>query len=553
MKFFRVSLLLLLFPLHLVGQTSTETQGSTLLPDINPQDIEIKGDYRIRFPGLQRQPILGFDPRQRVFQLDPLRMPFLETSDEIVATIPISPLEIPKSPVRSYNSKLAQNNLWILGGYGLHQVPEAELGFSTVKASDYRFSTFFKHLSSPDMGLSLPSKFANWSGNLRYTSIVEPGASWTFYTDGSLRENQVPLSDSIASPSTLLAFQSGLEFKGVVNKWDYWNFKLNYQFNQHGIDSIATGQVQQIGQVYWDNSWVLSEPRTSLALGLDAVGSIYDLDQKSSNYAIAKLFVNYTDHSSTDLKYSLGIDPYFSKDSVSTNFLVYPNAILEWYGFLGATLRAGIYGEVSNGNRNGYYSMSRFLHTDQLLLNNKGVVMYANYEVELMKRSTIYAGFDLKRYTQLGYLNYQADQSIAGRFNHAINYDEAQIVKLKGGYSYRFTAPELSFNAEAWILNHQLKNGTQIPYLERVGAKTSLLWFIQKEWYIQPEVEFLAGREGINTSSSILLVHFKTRYALNKNWAVYAKAENLTGSTYTYWSGLEERPLFITGGINLIF
>ena len=44
---------------------------NTLLPEINPQDIEIRSEFKANFPGLRRQPILGFNPTPRVFQIDP--------------------------------------------------------------------------------------------------------------------------------------------------------------------------------------------------------------------------------------------------------------------------------------------------------------------------------------------------------------------------------------------------------------------------------------------------------------------------------------------------
>ena len=72
-KFVFVSLMVF-FPALLIGQ-ETPTPGS-LLPDIDPQDIEIRGEFSARFPGIMRQPILGFSPRPRVFQIDPNRMPF---------------------------------------------------------------------------------------------------------------------------------------------------------------------------------------------------------------------------------------------------------------------------------------------------------------------------------------------------------------------------------------------------------------------------------------------------------------------------------------------
>ena len=40
----------------------TGSTQNSLLPEIDPQDIEIRSEFRARFPGIRRQPILGFNP-----------------------------------------------------------------------------------------------------------------------------------------------------------------------------------------------------------------------------------------------------------------------------------------------------------------------------------------------------------------------------------------------------------------------------------------------------------------------------------------------------------
>ena len=71
---------------------------NTLLPEINPQDIEIRSEFKANFPGLRRQPILGFTPRPRVFQIDPNRMPFLESREAAVSEISVTALDRPQEP-----------------------------------------------------------------------------------------------------------------------------------------------------------------------------------------------------------------------------------------------------------------------------------------------------------------------------------------------------------------------------------------------------------------------------------------------------------------------
>ncbi|HKL18603.1 MAG TPA: hypothetical protein VJ905_06530, partial [Halalkalibaculum sp.] len=85
-----------------------DTENS-LLPEIDPQDIEIRSQFRARFPGIRRQPILGFDPTPRVYQVDPNRQPFMETQEQVVANLPVSELSRPNPP--AYNPMRYSENI----------------------------------------------------------------------------------------------------------------------------------------------------------------------------------------------------------------------------------------------------------------------------------------------------------------------------------------------------------------------------------------------------------------------------------------------------------
>lgn len=96
-----------------LAQSGGTNPQNTLLPEINPQDIEIRSEFRARFPGLRRQPILGFNPKPRVFQIDPNRMPFMESREQAVASIAITQLDRPEPPARSVLPTPSRTNVYL--------------------------------------------------------------------------------------------------------------------------------------------------------------------------------------------------------------------------------------------------------------------------------------------------------------------------------------------------------------------------------------------------------------------------------------------------------
>jgi hypothetical protein len=67
------------------------------LPDIAPRTVEIRGALEIFFPGLERQPLIGFNPPPRIVDVSE-RRPFVEDYRQAAADLPPSPLRAPSGP-----------------------------------------------------------------------------------------------------------------------------------------------------------------------------------------------------------------------------------------------------------------------------------------------------------------------------------------------------------------------------------------------------------------------------------------------------------------------
>ena len=146
-----VSILLssLSFSNLLLAQQTQSEQDQSLLPEINPQDIEIRSQFQARFPGLRRQPILGFNPRPRVFQIDPNRMPFIEDEETVAANLPIGELSRPDPPEYDLLEYSIPKNGFIRAGIGSYITPEVD-AFATAELSESNWISTDLHFTSSD-------------------------------------------------------------------------------------------------------------------------------------------------------------------------------------------------------------------------------------------------------------------------------------------------------------------------------------------------------------------------------------------------------------------
>lgn len=99
-----VSLLMAFPTAQAQDATDTAASDTTALPNIAPQEVEIRGQLETRFPRLERQPLVGFNPPPRVPILSSDRRPLIGEYRQGTADLPGSPLRRPDMAPRSFHT-----------------------------------------------------------------------------------------------------------------------------------------------------------------------------------------------------------------------------------------------------------------------------------------------------------------------------------------------------------------------------------------------------------------------------------------------------------------
>jgi hypothetical protein len=77
---------------------TAQSVADTTLPDLAPREVEILGNLDIVFPSLRRQPLTGFNPPPRIFQVPRGRQPYAGEYKQASAEIPGTSLAQPATP-----------------------------------------------------------------------------------------------------------------------------------------------------------------------------------------------------------------------------------------------------------------------------------------------------------------------------------------------------------------------------------------------------------------------------------------------------------------------
>ncbi len=104
-----------LLVLLISGLTSVATangqdnEQQPLLPDLAPREVEIRGELEVRFPLLERQPLVGFNPPPQIPVLPTGRRPVVEDYKQDRADLPQSAIDRPDAPVSLAGAETAMN------------------------------------------------------------------------------------------------------------------------------------------------------------------------------------------------------------------------------------------------------------------------------------------------------------------------------------------------------------------------------------------------------------------------------------------------------------
>ncbi|MCC5942862.1 MAG: hypothetical protein JJU37_15065 [Balneolaceae bacterium] len=555
----------LLFSHEIKAQDAQADTEQSLLPEIDPQDIEIRSQFQARFPGLRRQPILGFNPRPRVFQIDPNRIPFIEDEETVAANLPIGTLDRPEAPDYHRLGYADPKHAFFRGGVGSFISPEADV-FAVAKLSDKNWISGSASFESTDGHIS------NFSSSYRYfnTDI----RSYNRFSDRTQMNLNAGFSSNFNYMPWLVGVNGGFyDFETRVSKTGFYgsadldvaqtslsgvkisaggygnDYSLNSTLNPFNGDAGEWGMnVAASYSRLGNNINEIHRIKVSTKIGDQQPfmedGGLWSVSTLSAHYE--RLF-NYR----TDVKVSLGASGV--SDALDDfTFYVAPEIEVKHTFFTGFSVRGNAYGKANHYSFAEVQNQNRFFDFSTPLRHQYELKALGEVLLEPFYGTKIIGGASYQNINNFLYFERSPDP-----FESSINvsamgisegyysaaFSDANIFRVYGGVTQDLRPEVLWVSADGHWQIPRLDGGDKIPFVENLSIKGTVSFRPAQQVLIEGWSEFLSGREnhlGENLSSFFTLGG-KFEVSLSDRFGVYGKMRNVLNEEYEIWSGYPER------------
>ncbi len=586
---------------------SQDATPGTLLPDIDPQDIEIRGDFTARFPGIMRQPILGFSPKPRVFQIDPNRMPYLENAEQVVASLPLSDLERPQpSPYRFYK-KPEQFSLWSSIGIGNYMAPEADiyiglpLGGRTVLngqlnsvssgsylQQDEQTSSFrnadagvgLTHYSGKNSRFDLGFNIRSDMNHLVVSDFIVPVNTRTI---GSPVGFEIFVDEKLSPRNTIDSYGGQFGYRFQKNHISFVDVALETQYFDAGVEhlrnfvtSIDSTSVQRIasfkefkhgGMIRSD--WAGRKPGHVFGVQLGTTYSEYHLDGRGiERWYIGQVAALYSTRIGHALRTKFGVKGFYAADAVSeARFFVYPQLHLSYQLSPDFRIKGEVSGFVENRGLNGLSRVNRRIFQYSNPENERGITGKAGFIMDVFEGVNVQSGIQYSYYLRHGYYMLASElEDVSGGIktrhnpsNELLTYnylDGANLLTWDAGVWYDLMPDKFTLYTNIYAQWHGDSNGDEIPFRENIGASAGGTYTVSPRTRTQIWIDYTGRRkvaQGRDESKGYILLNAKFDFWASKEIGAYIKVTNLMDQRYSRWVGYEELPAQVYGGVMLKF
>lgn len=534
---------------------------NSLLPEIDPQDIEIRSQFKARFPGLRRQPILGFDPTPRVYQIDPNRMPFMETQDQIVASLPISVLSRPAPP--AYNTLNYSDDIQAFGrfGFGSYSSPVAQVwGIHRLEngyvGTDFNYSSSGGHLDNQ------PSSFRFFDANIDYVTKLSEQTQLHVAAGGQSDFNYVFATAS--EPNAPRKNYSGLNlsadiqsFKNTIEGWlasaSVRNFTTDF--------NLSSGTQNQDEIVYagsFKKQWAGANINETFALSGGARGGSYGVGANTQTWSTLHAGAEYSRLFNYTTEVTAKAEVYHVRDTKNDKvlFAPYVNVVHTFSDRLklSGTVQAKPFIETVEQN----HQANRFLSANNAFIHSYSIDATAQVSLKYYKGSTIEGGIsynntDNQKYYFRRLLPSSGSVPTTESY-YAVGYQQANNLKLFGGLTHQLVPEKFWVSGQLYIQSPNFSNGNRVPYKEQWGINSSASVRLFNRLTIEGWADYVSSRDRFNSNETLdgfLLIGGQGDIEITQNIGAYLKVVNLLGQEYEIWDGYTERPFQVYGGITI--
>lgn len=546
------------------AQQDQEEAENSMLPEIDPQDIEIRSQFRARFPGLRRQPILGFEPTPRVYQIDRNRTPFMESREQVVADLPVSDLSRPDPPAYTPLHYSSDINAFGRFGIGSYISPEAQFwGVSRISdksyfGGDFDFSSSDGHLANQE------SSFRFFEANGEYATklsgrdrlAVQGGVENSF--------NQMPdigtgafIPD--ASRKEYSGFHLGADFEHLKNSITGWNAQANIRYFDAVLEnagSLLSGQSQE--RVYngsVSRRWAGPRVNETFTIKVGARGGDYENNALNmSHWLTAQGGVGYERLFNYTTKVTADANVYYTTNRFANKVYVGPSVKVEHplLEMLTVTVKAGARPYLKTIEQ--LHSTNRFLKVDNQLQHSYRLNGSVEARLEYDELGSLHLGVRYENISDYPIFMRGSGGVLATPGFYEVTYRDAYKVRAYASVTHQMIPEKFWLTGKVYLQSPQIENGPRIPFEEKVGANAGLHLRIMDKLTVEGWADYMGSRTTFQSNNELggfLLLGGQADYQITDNIGVYLKLVNLLNQEYEIWQGYTERPFQAYGGVTV--
>lgn len=561
--------LLLLFLIATVNSLPAQDQQqqeseNSLLPEIDPQDIEIRSQFQARFPGLRRQPILGFEPTPRVYQIDPNRMPFMETQEEVVATLPVSELSRPDPPAFTPFHYSPDINAFGRAGIGSYISPEVKfwgvtrLNSKSYVGGDLDYSSSDGHLDNQ------PSSFRFFNANGEFATKLDSKSRLAF--DGGFENSfnhMIDLGPGAVIPETARKEYDGFhlngEYQNFKNSITGWKVRANLQYFNAKLTDADNSSGNSEEMVYNGSvakRWAGSHVNETFTVKLGAKAGDFSNDRFSNNWLTAQAGVEYERLFNYSTKVTADASLYYGSGAFDSKVYIGPSLQIEHPFIDIITLKAKVEARPYVKTIEQLHSMNRFLNVSDNLRHSYNLKGLAEASIEYTNLGTLNFGVQYENITDYPLFVRETTPIIGGTSLGYYETDYADVYRARAyaSVSHQFIPERFWLNGKVYIQSPEIQDGGRIPYEEKLGINSSLSIRPIDMLTFEGWVNYTGPRRTFRTDEELkgfLLLGGQLDVEITERFGAYVKLVNLLSQEYEIWQGYIERPFQAYGGVTV--
>lgn len=542
-----------------------------LLPEIDPQDIEIRSEFTARFPGLRRQPILGFNPEPRIYQVDPNRMPFMETDEEVVANLQITDLSRPAAPGYQNLNYPADARLFGRLGVGSFVSPEAEIwGINKFSKNSYASGKLNYHSSDGHLA-SENSSFRYFDMDADYATKINQNTS--FKVKGGFENsfnrmfrldniNTIPLDIPEGPRKKYDGYNLGVNLNHYKNSVAGWNADAGFRWYEMEMSAGEIGGTA--GEAVFHTSarkeWAGSRLQETFAVNASGRGGSYDLSERSGSQSW--MTVRAVGEYHRLLNYSTQLDGELGVVYTSNEFedKVYPALSLKAKQWVQdqLTVSASLNASPRLNTIEQLNQLNRFLNHQIPLRHTYTIEGTCEISFTYYQGSTLFARLSYMNaqnyaYFQRDQISYGVPGPTSSESYYTIGYGDANRIKGEMGATHQLVPEKFWINAGAYVQQPKLSGGTDIPYEERWGVTSGAAAKLFQKLRLEAWADYVSSRNTLSSTTldGFLLLGGQIDIQITDRIGVYARMQNILSQEYEIWDGYQERPFQAYGGVTV--